>query len=387
MTGFVSTMTTNMKRSLKAPVGLILLLSLLVQLVSAAQWSQERANDWYRSQPWPVGCNFSPSTAINQLEMWQAETFDAVTIDRELGWAEQLGFNTVRVFLHNLLWTGDQAGFLKRMDRFLTIADKHHIKVIFVPLDAVWDPFPKLGTQREPKPHVHNSGWVQSPGVEILKDPARQDELKDYVQGVIRHFKSDRRVLAWDIFNEPDNMNRPAYEANEPANKPELSLMLLKKAFGWAREVDPGQPITSAVWLGSWGIAAKLSPMEKFLLEESDIITFHNYGALADMKECIANLKRYQRPIICTEYMARPRGSTFDPLMGYMQEQKVGALNWGFVAGKTQTIYPWDTWVKTYTAEPAVWFHDIFRKDGTPFDQHEVEYIKSVTKRTGINSK
>jgi Cellulase (glycosyl hydrolase family 5) len=350
----------------------------------ATQWSVKRANDWYLTKPWPVGCNFTPSTAINQLEMWQADTFDPATIDHELGWAEQLGFNTIRVFLQNLLWTQDKDGFLKRMDQFLAIADKHHISVIFVPLDSCWDPFPKLGTQHDPKPFVHNSGWVQSPGVEILQNPARHNELKPYIQGVIRHFKSDRRVLAWDIFNEPDNMNRPAYAASEPSNKPNLALSLLKKAFAWAREINPSQPLTAGVWeRGKWGAADQLLPMEEFIFSNSDIISFHDYGKLAEMKRCVEALQRFHRPIICTEYMARPNGSTFDPILGYMKEQKVGAINWGFVSGKTQTIFPWDSWTKTYTAEPPVWFHDIFHKDGSPFDPKEVQYIRSATGKSG----
>ena len=353
------------------------------QFANAAQWSPERANEWYRQRGWIVGCNFSPSTAINQLEMWQPETFDPATIDRELGWAEQLGFNTVRVFLHNLLWAQDQKGFLKRMDQFLALAEKHHIGVIFVPLDAVWDPFPKLGKQHEPVPHVHNSGWVQSPGVEILSDPARHDELKGYVQGVMRRFKSDKRVVAWDVFNEPDNMNRPAYEKSEPANKPDMALLLLKKVFAWAREVNPKQPLTAGVWeRGHWGADDKLLPIEQVMLEQSDIISFHDYGGLEEMKGCIESLRRFHRPIVCTEYMARPHGSRFDPNLGYMKEQNVGAINWGFVAGKTQTIYPWDSWTKKYTAEPPVWFHDIFRADGTPFDAKEVQYIREVTGKT-----
>jgi hypothetical protein len=235
---------------------------------------------------------------------------------------------------------------------------------------------------------VHNSGWVQSPGAEILKDPVRQDELKGYVQGVIGHFKNDQRVLAWDIFNEPDNINQPAYVAYEPTNKPELALVLLKKAFTWAREVQPSQPITAGVWeRRRWGLTDKLLPMEKFILEESDIISFHNYGTFEEMKRCVEDLRRFHRPIICTEYMARPTGSTFNPILGYLKEQKVGAINWGFVAGKTQTIYPWDSWTKTYKAEPAVWFHDIFRQDGTPFDAQEIAYIKGVTQNTQTSRK
>lgn len=373
-----------LSKQLLATLAAAVFIACAVPSAPAGQWPAERANDWYRNRSWVVGCNFTPSTAINQLEMWQADTFDPKTIDRELGWAEDLGFNTVRVFLQNLLWTQDKEGFLKRMDRFLTIADKHHIAVIFVPLDACWDPFPKLGPQRDPKPHVHNSGWVQSPGVEILQDPARHDELKGYVQGVISHFKSDRRVLAWDIFNEPDNMNQPAYVKLEPPNKPELAFALLKKAFAWAREINPSQPLTAGVWKrGKWDATDELLPIEEFMLQHSDIISFHDYGKLDEMKRCVQGLKRFHRPIICTEYMARPNGSTFEPILGYLKEEKVGAINWGFVNGKTQTIYPWDSWTKTYTAEPPVWFHDIFRKDGTPFDPAEVRYIRQVTGVSG----
>jgi hypothetical protein len=355
---------------------------LLVCAQAREQWTVAEANGWYAKQPWLVGCNFSPSTAINQLEMWQAESWDPATIDRELGWAEKLGFNSVRVFLHHLLWDQDKDAFLKRMDQFLAMADKHRIGVMFVPLDGVWDPFPKLGRQRAPKPHLHNSGWLQSPGVEILKDPARHDELKAYISGVIARFRDDKRIHAWDIFNEPDNNNRNSYFKHEPTNKLELATVLLKKSFAWARDANPTQPITAGVWLGTWADPKKLSPMEKFMVEESDIITFHNYAKLDEVKQCVQNLRRYNRPILCTEYMARPRGSTFDPILGYFKQEKVGAYNWGFVAGKTQTIYPWETWTKTHTNEPAIWFHDIFRTNGKPFDPKEVEYIKSVTGKT-----
>lgn len=343
------------------------------------KWTAEQANAWYAKQPWFVGCNYTPAYAINQLEMWQAQTWDAKAIDRELTWAQDLGFNSVRVFLHHLLWQQDSKAFIKRIEEFLRIANKHKIGVMFVPFDAVWDPFPKLGTQRPPKPHVHNSGWMQSPGVEILRDPARHDELEPYITGLIKHFRKDKRIHAWDLFNEPDNMNRPAYEKHEPANKPELALQLLRKTFAWARAANPSQPLTAGVWLTTWADPVKLSQMEKFCLEESDIITFHNYANIDEVKQCVTNLRRYNRPILCTEYMARPRGSTFDPILGYFKEQKVGAYNWGFVAGKSQTIYPWETWTKTYTNEPAVWFHDIFRTNGAPYSIQEVHYIKSVT--------
>jgi len=266
------------------------------------------------------------------------------------------------------------------MDQFLALAAKHRIGVMFVLFDGVGDPFPKLGKQREPRPHVHNSGWVQSPGAEVLRDPVRQDALRDYVQGVVGHFRNDRRVQVWDVFNEPDNPV-PQYQDVELKNKADVALALLKKAYVWAREVRPAQPLTSGVWIGNWPDPAKLTPMEQFQLEESDVISFHCYGNLEETRKCVQHLRRYHRPILCTEYMARPNGSRFDPILAYFQQEDVGAYNWGFVNGKTQTIYPWDSWKREYRAEPSVWFHDIFRADGSPYDLAEVEYIKAITSR------
>ncbi|MGO8698929.1 MAG: 1,4-beta-xylanase [Limisphaerales bacterium] len=343
------------------------------------RWPEEKARAWHEKTGWLVGCNFMPSTSINQLEMWQAETFDLATIDRELGYAEGLGFNTARVFLHNLLWTQDSEGFLDRMEQFLKLAEKHHIKPIFVFFDSCWDPDPKLGRQREPKPFVHNSGWVQSPGRAYVEHPERLDELKGYVEGVLVHFRDDPRVAFWDLFNEPDNLNDPAYMHIEDRNKSQSSLILLNKVFAWSREAHPSQPVSSGVWRGNWGVPAELGDFEKVQLNESDIITFHDYGPPDEVKGRIASLRAYRRPIVCTEYMARPAGSTFDPILGIFKKEGVGACNWGFVSGKTQTIFPWDSWTKAYTTEPPLWFHDILRKDGTPYKPEEVRYIRKLT--------
>jgi len=343
------------------------------------RWTPAQANDWGKKAGWLAGCNFTPSSAINQLEMWQADTFDPATIDRELGWAENLGFNSMRVFLHNLAWQEDAKGFVNHMDQLLGIAQKHHIRIMFVFFDSCWNPDPKLGKQPDPKPFVHNSGWVQSPGAAYLNQPARLDELKPYVQDVIGHFRADDRIAFWDLFNEPDNGNGSSYGKTDATNKLASAILLLQKTFAWAREMKPTQPLSSGVWQGNWADPARLSVMEQLQLENSDIITFHNYSKLDDLQKCVQNLRRYDRPIICTEYMARPNGSTFDPMLRFFKDQNVGAYNWGFVSGKTQTIFPWDSWSKTYTAEPPLWFHDILRQDGTPYRAQEVDFIRRVT--------
>ena len=287
----------------------------------------------------------------------------------------------MRVFLHPLLWEQDPKGFLDRLDKFLAVADKHGIGVMFVLFDSCWDPFPKLGKQREPKPGLHNSGWVQTPGADVLKDPLRHGALRDYVVGVVSRFRDDRRVQVWDVWNEPNNLNNNSYGAQEPKDKAGFVRPLLTKAFTWAREARPMQPLTSGVWQGNWADAAKLRPMEVIQIENSDVISFHNYGKLDDLKQCVQNLRRYNRPILCTEYMSRGNSSFFEPHLGFMKEQRVAAYNWGLVAGKTQTIYPWDSWKKAYVGEPPLWFHDIFRPEGKPYRPEEAAYIRKLTGR------
>lgn len=358
---------------------LLATITLGAHAAATPRWTPDKAKQWYSSEPWLVGSNYITSNAINELEMWQPDTFDPNTIDRELGWAESIGMNTMRVFLHNLLWTQDSKGFLDRMDKFLQIADKHHIRITFVLLDSVWNPYPKLGKQPEPKPHVHNSGWVQAPGAEILQDSSRWDkELKPYIVGVLTHFRDDHRVLMWDLMNEPDNDN-PPYGKQEISNKAALATQLLKQEWQWAREVNPYQPLTSGVWKGEWATDAQLSDTARLQLENSDVITFHSYDKPDVTKAKIESLRRFGRPIICTEYMARPLGSTFEAILPIFKQEHVGAYNWGFVSGKSQTIYPWDSWEKQYTGPPPVWFHDIFYSDGRPYDPKEVALIKKLT--------
>jgi hypothetical protein len=341
-------------------------------------WSSEEANTWYKQQRWLVGANFLPSTASNQIEMWQAETFDSVTIDRELGWAESLGMNTSRVFLHDLLHQQDSVGFYSRINTFLNIAKKHHIKPLFVFFDSCWDPFPHLGAQRAPKAFVHNSGWLQSPGYYALKDSTQNLRLQKYVTGVVTKFGKDERILGWDIWNEPDNLTGPSYEKVDLPGKVGYVLPLLKKAFTWARNGNPSQPLTSGIWLGDWSVPEKMKPIEQLQIAESDVISFHNYDKPEEFQKRIELLQRYNKPILCTEYMARPNGSTFMGFLPIAKKYNVGMFNWGFVNGKSQTIYPWDSWTKQYQAEPALWFHDIFRKDGTPYKVEETDFIHRI---------
>lgn len=344
------------------------------------RWTTAQANAWYDKQPWLVGADYVPSDAINQLEMFQAATFNPALNDKELGWAESIGMNTMRVFLQDQLWQQDPEGFKHRLDEFLAITAKHHIRPILVLFDSCWETDPHLGPQHPPIPGVHNSGWVQSPGKERLLNHADEPQLKAYVEGVVGAFGHDKRVLAWDIWNEPDNpgLDRP----EDVAAKVKRVDELLPEAFEWARAEHPDQPLTSGVWQGNWTDPAKESETTKIQLEESDVISFHNYDWPEGFEARVKSLLPLHRPLICTEYMARGNGSTFDTVLPIAKRYHVAAINWGLVAGKTQTYLPWDSWQRPYVLEqPPIWFHDVFHKDGTPYREHEVDLIRELTGR------
>lgn len=362
---------------------LVALMQLAVLLLSPAlaaeRWTEQQAHEWYNRQPWLVGANYIPANAINQLEMWQAESFDPATIDKELGWAQSIGMNTMRVYLHNLLWEQDAKGFKQRIDAFLAIAAKHNIKPIFVLFDSCWDPEPKLGPQHPPIPGVHNSGWVQAPGRARLEDAAGYPKLREYVQGVVGAFAKDSRILAWDVWNEPDNDGGGNYPKH--VGKQKFVENLLGQVFDWARSQQPMQPLTSGVWHNDdWSSLAKLNPIEKIQITQSDVISFHDYSWSEVLERRVKQLQGYGRPLLCTEYMARGNGSTFDNSLPLGKRYNVAMVNWGLVDGKTQTRMPWDSWKKPYTLEePTLWFHEVFRADGKPYRAAETELIKRLT--------
>jgi hypothetical protein len=361
-------------------IGAVILESAMAFGQMRARWSEQQANDWYAKQSWLVGANFIPSDAINQLEMFQAATFNPALNDKELGLGESIGMNTMRVFLQDQLWQQDPEGFKKRLDIFLSIASKHHIKPLLVLFDSCWETDPRLGPQHPPIPGIHNSGWVQSPGKSKLLDPAYEPKLKAYVVGVVGAFASDDRILGWDVWNEPDNGGGD--KASDVPAKVRRVNELLPKAFAWARSANPSQPLTSGVWTGDWSDPSKESVTTKIQLSESDVISFHNYGWPEEFEARIKELQIQHRPIICTEYMARGAGSTFDESLPIAKKYNVGAINWGLVAGKTQTYFPWDSWQRPYVLiQPTIWFHDVFRQDDTPYRQHEVELIRQLTGR------
>ncbi len=324
-------------------------------------WTKQKAAEWYSTKGWLRGSDFIPGTAINQLEMWQKQTFDTATIDKELGYAQSIGLNCMRVFLHHVAWQADKEGFKDRMKQYLTIANRHGITTMFVFFDDCWNESYHAGTQPQPKTGIHNSGWIRDPGKLIYDEPKLVDTLEMYVKDVLSTFKNDKRILLWDLYNEPGNSNY--------ANK---SLPLLRKEFQWGREINPSQPLSAGIWNKDF------TELNAYQLNNSDVITYHDYNPVAVHQKTIDSLRKYGRPLLCTEYMARPRNSTFATVMPMLKKENVAAINWGLVEGKTNTKYAWDTPMPSGD-EPKVWFHEIFRKDGTPYSEQEVTLIKSLT--------
>jgi hypothetical protein len=294
--------------------------------------------------------------------MWQRETFDPVTIDQELGWAQAAGYNGLRVYLQYLVWRDDPAGLLARLDQFLGIASDRGMRTMLVPFcDCSFSGRePYLGPQDAPVAGIHNSGWVPSPGLKRVTDRSAWPDLKRYIQNLVSRFGRDERVLIWDLYNEPGN-----------SNMGEQSLPLVEAAFEWAREADPAQPLTVGLWNEFEG------PMSRRLAELSDVVSFHAYGDPQDVEPKIAVCRSYGRPLLCTEWLRRQVGNTFAALLPLFAQHKVGWYHWGLVAGKTQTYMPWGS--KPGDPMPDVWQHDVFHPDGQPYDAREIELIHGLT--------
>nr|WP_231855552.1 cellulase family glycosylhydrolase [Tsukamurella pseudospumae] len=339
------------------------------------RWTPERAQQWRAQNPWMVGANYINANAGNQFEMFQAQTFDPVRMNLELSWAKGLGMTTMRVFLQDQLWTADPTGFVRRLDQFLTVANTNGIKVMFVLFDSCWDPNPKPGVQREPTPGVHNSTWVQSPGAAGLTNPDTST-LRAYATGVVKAFANDPRVIAWDVWNEPENL-ADSYPLSPP-DKVARVAQLLPKAFEWARAGAPTQPLTSGVW------ADTRPEIRAIQLAQSDVISFHSYDPPEKFRAMAADLAKQGRPMLLTEYMARPQGSTIETILPICKELGIDAYQWGFVAGRSQTYYPWDSWKQPYVGarQPAQWFHDLLWPDGRAYRESEVSTVRRLTART-----
>ncbi len=335
-----------------------------VRAAGSERWTPQRVHAWYHAAPWPVGCNYLPSSAINDIEMWQADTFDPETIARELDWAQSLGMNAVRVFLNYVVWRDDPDGLKARFERFLSIASERAMRVMPVLFDdcAFGGREPETGPQGDPTPGIHNSGWVPSPGLARVVDHGVWPDLADYVVDIVGAHAHDDRILIWDLYNEPGN-----------SGMGEKSLPLAEAAFAWARGVGPDQPLTVGVWTDFRGA------MSRRLVALSDVVSFHGYEGPTRMGELLRDLEAHGRPVLCTEWLHRANGNTVGAILPLFEAHRAGCFNWGLVAGRTQTYLPWES--RAGDPPPSLWQHDLFHPDGTPYRDDEIAVFRRILAR------
>ena len=322
--------------------------------------TKQEAWDWYRQRNWFCGVNYIPANAINYTAMWDKTSFSPKMIDEELDLMSSLGMNCVRVVMQHAVYADNPKYFKKTFRKFLDICEKHGIVVMPIFFDDCTfgvNTDPKIGVQPEPLEGWYAWAWSPSPGYSIVMDERRHGELEVYVKDVMREFADDKRIMMWDLYNEPTNTTMP-----------ERSMPLVRKVFKWAREVNPTQPITTGIWNGN-------KELEEFLTNNSDIITFHCYANKEHTREFMERMLAKGRPVICTEWMNRPVGSKIKDIMPMLRENGVGSMIWGLVNGKTQTHLPWGRRPEHGKYE-GEWQHDIYRNDMTPYDESELNCIK-----------
>lgn len=351
--------------------------------IMAEQWSAQRANAWYQARPWIRGCNFMGSDCANRIDQWQEQGFAQrlATADRELALAAQTGFNSIRIVLEFFVWQQQHDGFMERLEQYLQTAWKHGISCMIVfgndcttPKDENWRP-QTLGPQtydigyhggRKNSPH----GSFDGVGYSLLDEPALAAQHYEWVREIVQKYREDERVLLWDVFNEPGNSHRK-----------DLSLPHLQKFFALVREIDPIQPVSAGIWTFNGDFAA-LPPIERYALEHSDIITYHNYGTYEQNIFVLKQLKKLGRPVINTEWLSRGCHNTVQEMFPLFYLEEVGCYNWGFVAGKYQTFepsnYAWEAYEKdpTFAYDFTKWMHDLYRPSLRPYDPREIELIQ-----------
>ena len=317
--------------------------------------------DWHKANGEMRGINYIPRTAVNTTEMWQSDTFDRDTINQELEWANDSGYNSLRVFLQYAVWKEDPDGIKDRMKIFLDMAKDNQLETVFVLFDdmriAGRDPEP--GPQPAPVPGVHNSQWTPSPGHDLVpKRAGAWKDLERYVKDIIGTFGDDDRVVLWDLYNRPGD-----------SGMGKNSLPLLKAAFQWAREAKPAQPLTAGVELALGSEAARE------IMNLSDVITFDASNGAEDVEARLLLAEVPARPVVCAGWLGRARGNTFKEVLPIFAEHEVGWYHWGLVAGRTQMYLPSSQ--KPATQTPGIWEQDVLDAEGNPYNEEEMKLIKS----------
>ncbi|MBQ8716992.1 MAG: cellulase family glycosylhydrolase [Clostridia bacterium] len=353
------------------------------------RWSKEKIWNWYNARPWIRGCNYMSADCANRVDQWQELGFEErfKTTEEELKLVQDTGFNTVRLILEYVVWKEEHDGFMDRFERYISLCAKYGISCMIVlandcmpPKTELWK-MPAVGEQhydwgyhggrkhsqhgshKEPAPHFY------------LDDPETREDYFKMVREIVSKYKDDPRICVWDLYNEPGANKRDA-----------LTLPNLKRMFEAVREIDPSQPVTVGVWRIKGDESIPLSEVEQYALENSDIISYHNYQSYAENIRIIKRLKKEERPILNTEWLCRFQHNDVASLFPLFYLERIGCYNWGFVAGKYQTYEPWEFIWEQYDAGKRAdidftkWFHDLYRPSHRPYDPKEIELIQRFCK-------
>lgn len=346
------------------------------------QWTVEEANTWYRKYPWIRGTNFLPSNCSSRLDMWQSYHLKEhlECSDRELALAEQIGFNSVRLWLNfDVYYSEGKETFLDILEKYICLCAKHHQSVMlclayeedlhelpFVPKPLGEQPIYPATHFNRPKEKEGKPSWRH-----YLEIPETHDLFIEMVTEVVRKYRDDERIIVWNVWNEPD------------ITRKEATLPLLAQLFELVRSLDPIQPLTSDIWAGLDEECKCKSVVQQYSLEHSDVISFHNYSPYEKFIEQVIRLKSVtDRPIFMTEWLHRINHNNVYELYPLMYLENIACYCWGFVAGLTATIEPWNSLWDQYDKDHNVpydftkWQHDLFRPNGRPYDPKEIEIIK-----------
>ena len=365
-------------------------------------WTKEQAWDWYKKQPWIRGCNYMPASCANRADQWQAlgakEHFEEM--DRELAVGEKIGFNAMRIIVELQgfgIWLVDHDGFMSRFEQALQILDKHKMRAIVVLGNdcmrpkQIWQ-LPKPGPQpcdigyhggRKLSQHGSFPGEM---GHSQVDDPELKPKFYAMCEELLVKYRTDPRILFWNVWNEPGSSGRG-----------EASLEPLREMFQLAWKIDPVQPLAADVWQGHYGMSEQdKNKAQRLAGQLSDIISYHCYAKFEDHVRIVSKLKRYYgRPLVNTEWLARIQHNDVFDNYPMMFLEGIGAVNWGFVAGKYQTYEPWESmWAQVEKGDPRAkeydltkWFHDLLRPSLRPYDPREIDLMTRFNKLADDNFK
>jgi hypothetical protein len=342
----------------------------------SARWDERRAFQYMQRFGEVKGCNYVPSDGSSILHSPNKEL-----IRREIGWARNVvGLNSVRVWVDLADYQINEEQVLTNFESFLGTCDANQIKVLPVlSLQSFLDPeydskaAGASGPLLDFHPSVHGGGWRYSnrlgwpccepegniPSKTMAAWVKTKPAAEHFIRSLLSRYAKDDRVLLWDLYNEAPKAARP----------------LVETIFQWAREVNPSQPL-SVCWQGH---------------DLSDVITFHTYARPGfetanrnspgwDFLTELDWARAWGRPMLCTEWLARPFGNTIEAILPFYERYHIGWYVWGLCAvGPAQYQFPWD-WPMG-SPPPEKWFHCLLYPDGTPYSAEEILMIRDFKYR------